>query len=148
MQPTNSLLTGDPGPFRVLYVDDNHDIADSTVDLLRLIGFDAKACYDGESALREATVYLPSVFFIDLTMPGMDGDELALRLQKVCNWHQKLFVAVTAMTNDKAQDRIKAAGFHLYLVKPVGPYKIVSVVDALCRLGTPEAAVNEIVSSH
>lgn len=68
-------------PLRVLCVDDNRDVADSTAELLRLVGFEARACYDGPTALAEAAAFLPSVCLIDLNMPGMDGDELATRLR-------------------------------------------------------------------
>src|SRR5262245_40802436 len=40
-------------PLRVLCVDDNRDVADSTADLLRLTGFDARACYRGADALTQ-----------------------------------------------------------------------------------------------
>ncbi|MFT3881599.1 MAG: response regulator [Gemmatales bacterium] len=133
-----------PRSIRVLCVDDNHDIADSTATFLRLFGFEAMACYDGITALTVAPKYVPNIFFIDLTMPGMEGDELVIRLREECNWQPKLFVAVTAMTHDAAQERIKKAGFHLHLVKPVDPYTLVGVVNALCRLGSPEATAKEI----
>lgn len=135
----NDFLLSKARSIRVLCVDDNHDIADSTAIFLRLFGFEAKACYDGISALAEAREYRPNIFFIDLTMPGMDGDELAIRLLQECDWHPKLFVAVTAMSNEAAEQRIKAAGFHLHLIKPVDPYKLVGVVNSLCRLESSEA---------
>ncbi|MFT3880724.1 MAG: response regulator [Gemmatales bacterium] len=128
---------------RVLCVDDNHDIADSTVTFLHLFGFEARACYDGRSALVEARTYMPNVFFIDLTMPGMDGDELVIHLRKETVEKPRLFVAVTAMSNDDAQERIQAAGFHLHLIKPVDPYKLVRVVDSWCRLGYVTSIVME-----
>jgi DNA-binding response OmpR family regulator len=48
---------------------------------LGLSGFEARACYSGESALREAAIFLPGVRLIDLNMAGMEGDALALRLK-------------------------------------------------------------------
>ena len=50
-----------PPPPRVLCVDDNHDVADSEADLLTVVGFDARPCYDGVSALREAANLRPCV---------------------------------------------------------------------------------------
>ena len=44
--------------------------------------FDARACYDERRALAEAATFLPGVCLIDLNMPGMDGDELAVRLRE------------------------------------------------------------------
>ena len=57
-------------PLRVLCVDDNRDAADSEAELLRVVGFDARACYDGPTALAEAATFRPGVCLIDLNMPG------------------------------------------------------------------------------
>ncbi|HUR55454.1 MAG TPA: response regulator [Gemmataceae bacterium] len=123
------------GPsLRVLCIDDNHDVADSSVDLLRVVGFEARACYDGESALREAAEFHPAVCLIDLHMPGMEGDELAVRLRERAVGVPPMLVAVTAMSNDQSRARIRDAGFDMHLVKPVDPHNLLDVVDRLWRV--------------
>lgn len=117
-------------PLRILCVDDNHDVADSAVDLLRIVGFDAHASYDGPSALAEAAAFLPSVCLIDLNMPGMNGDELATKLRYQLN-DPVVLVAITAMSDEQSQQRIRDAGFDLHLVKPVDPTNLIAVVDRL-----------------
>ncbi len=67
---------------RVLCIDGNHNVADSEAELLRLVGFEVRACYGGREALAEAAVFLPVVCLLYLNMPGMDGDELAMRLRE------------------------------------------------------------------
>jgi two-component system OmpR family response regulator len=129
---------------RVLCVDDNRDVADSSVILLQTVGFEAKSCYDGASALAEARIYLPNVLFIDLNMPGMDGDELVARLQGLSLLEPTLFVALTAQNSEEAKMRIEAAGFHHHMVKPVDPCKLIGVVDAFYRLQQPEKVLKEI----
>jgi two-component system, OmpR family, response regulator len=119
-------------PFRVHCVDDNRDCADSAVLLLRAMGFDAKACYDGPSALILNDGFRPGVCFLDLNMPGMDGDELAVKLRESPAWRPLLLVAVTAMSNEESRARIEAA-FDLHLVKPVDPGRLLEVVDLLFR---------------
>lgn len=123
----------DGPPLRVLCIDDNRDVADSAADLLRAVGFEARACYDGPSALVEAARFRPSVCLIDLNMPGMDGDELALRLRERADDPPLVLVAVTAMSNEQCSDRISSAGFDMHLVKPVDPHQLLLVVDALWR---------------
>jgi CheY-like chemotaxis protein len=112
-------------------VDDNHDIADSAVLVLRIAGFEARACYDGPSALRIAETFRPSVCMLDLHMPGMDGDEVVARLRAE-PWCP-LLVAVTAMSDECSRQRTADARFHAHFVKPVDPEKLVGVVDALCH---------------
>ena len=129
----SSSVEGQWPPFRVLCVDDNRDFADSTAMLLRAVGFEARACYDGQSALKVAEEFRPSVCLLDLHMPGMAGDELAARLLAQPGWRPLLVVAVTAMSDEAYRQRTAAAGFHLHLVKPVDPEKLVALVDALFR---------------
>jgi CheY-like chemotaxis protein len=122
---------GDWPPFRVLCVDDNPDCADSTALMLRVMGFEAKACYGGQAALALNDTFRPSVCLIDLNMPDMPGDDLARRLLAAPHWRPLLLVAITARDDENSRARTKAAGFHLHLVKPADPSKVLAVVDAL-----------------
>src|SRR5689334_12288337 len=129
---------------RVLYVDDNWDVADTAAALLRLVGLEVRVCYDGPSALAAAADFHPDVCMVDLNMPGMDGDEVVRRLRAGGDGRPVLFVAVTAMSNEEARERTHAAGFHLHLVKPVDPHDMLRVVDHWTELlqaaGQPSAA--------
>lgn len=135
MEPgPSSPRNEDPeAPFRVLCVDDNHDMADSTALVLKIVGFDTLACYDGFTALEQAADFRPHVCFLDLDMPGMNGCELAVRLRQWAAGRPILLVALTAMGSDEHRERIVAAGFDLHLIKPVDPFKLVSVVDTMFR---------------
>ncbi len=126
-------MATDPRP-RVLCVDDNPDVADSAAELCRLVGFDARACYGGHSALEVATEFRPDVCLLDLNMPEMDGDELAQRLREQAGGRAVMFVAITAMEGADPRRRTTAGGFHLHLVKPVDPHKLLRVVDDLWRV--------------
>jgi CheY-like chemotaxis protein len=119
---------------RVLCVDDNRDVADSAGELLRLVGFNVRVCYDGPSALAVAEEFCPDVCLLDLNMPLMDGDALAVRLREQAGARPVLFVAVTAAEGADSRQRTMAVGFHLHLVKPVDPHKLLRVVDELWRV--------------
>ena len=120
-------------PFRVLCVDDNQDCADSAALLLQTMGFEARACYDGHTTLLLNDSLRPAICFLDLNMPGMDGDELAVRLRGHTGWRPLLLIAVTAMSNEASCARIAGAGFDMHLVKPVDPGKLMEVVNLLFR---------------
>ena len=119
---------------RVLCVDDNRDLADSAGELLSLAGFEVAVCYDGPAALAAARGFRPDVCLLDLNMPGMEGDELAVRLRDEAGGRSVLFVAVTAMGSAECRRRTEAAGFHLHLVKPVNPHDLLRVVDELWQM--------------
>jgi CheY-like chemotaxis protein len=139
-EPSASPGGEDGPPLRVLVVDDNKDGADSTVLLLDTVGFQARACYDGWTALRLVSSYRPGLCFLDLNMPGMDGAELAVKLRQWAGRRRLVLVALTAMSGRDYGDRIKAAGFDLHLVKPVDPFNLEKVVDTLFRAWRGEVA--------
>jgi two-component system, OmpR family, response regulator len=116
-------------PFRALCVDDNCDCADSAALLLRVMGFEAVACYDGAAALSLNDRFHPGLCFIDLNMPRMAGDELAIKLRNGTGWRPLLLIAVTAMSNEESCTRIKTAGFDRHFIKPVDPAQLMEVVD-------------------
>jgi two-component system, OmpR family, response regulator len=124
-------------PIRVLCVDDNRDVADSEADLLHVHGFDARACYSGASALVEAAEFRPCVCLIDLNMPGMDGDELALRLREQEGGPPPVLVAVTARDDEKSRRRLREAGLDPHLVKPVDPNELVAVIEGMREMCDP-----------
>jgi len=116
---------------RILCVDDNRDATDSAVELLRLVGFDAVACYDGPDALAAAGDFAPDICLLDLNMPGMDGDELAGRLRDQAAGRAVLFIAVTARGDPESRRRTAEAGFTLHLVKPVDPHQFIRILEAI-----------------
>jgi PAS domain S-box-containing protein len=105
---------------RVLVVDDNVDAADSFAVLLRLQGQEVSVAYDGASALAQAQTNPPSIAFLDLHMPAMDGYELARRLRAVSPPNQAVvLVALTGLGQPEDRQRSTEAGFDCHLVKPV-----------------------------
>ena len=128
---------------RVLCVDDNHDIADTLGVLLDLVGFEARVCYDGLSALIAAEEFRPDAAILDLMMPGMDGVELGRRL-RARPWAAALpLVAVTALGDDEARRRTTEAGFDLHLTKPVEPDRLANVLADLVILKGESAGSRE-----
>ncbi|WP_020472615.1 response regulator [Zavarzinella formosa] len=124
-------MIAEPPAFpHILCVDDNHDVSDSNALILSLSGFDAEACYDGFEALKIARDNPPDLCFIDLNMPGMNGDELAVRLRELDPKHSMTLVAVTAMSREEDVRRLSKAGFVIHLVKPTNPETLINI--AMC----------------
>jgi CheY-like chemotaxis protein len=107
------------GPRRVLVVDDNVDSAESMAVLLRLYGHEVRLAHDGEAALKEARAFKPDVMFLDLSLPKMDGYEVARRLRLEPAMSGMTLVAMTGYGHEEERRRTREAGFHLHLVKPV-----------------------------
>jgi two-component system, OmpR family, response regulator len=114
---------------RILCVDDNHDAADSVADLLKIFGYEVRACYDGPSAVSIFEIFFPHICLIDLNMPGMDGDEVVIHLRAI--GQPILLVAMTAMNNETSCQRIAKVGFDLHLIKPFDPCQLPTVLSSL-----------------
>lgn len=114
-------------PIKVLVVDDNVDAATSAADLLELAGCVTRVCHDGPAALAEARKFSPDVCVLDVTMPGMDGTELAERLRQDAS-HPMRLIALTGLWDITATHRTRNAGFDLHLTKSADPERLVEAV--------------------
>ncbi|MGA3286182.1 MAG: response regulator [Bacteroidota bacterium] len=79
----------------IMIVDDNQDFADSLKILLEIEGYRAVAMYSGENALKDIENINPSLLFLDLLMPGMDGFAVVKRLRSQERWRDLPIVIVT-----------------------------------------------------
>jgi len=108
-----------PGGLRILIADDNKDSAMSLAMLLTSMGHEARVVYDGEAAVTAADEFQPSVVFLDLSMPKLNGYEAARRIAQQSWARATRLVALTGWGQPSDIDRTQAAGFHQHLVKPV-----------------------------
>ena len=105
---------------RILVVDDNRDTADALSWLLQSIGHQARAAYDGPSALLAVERHPPEVIIQDLGMPGMGGFEIARRVRQLSVARHAMLVALTGRARADAWRTAREAGFDRLLLKPVG----------------------------
>ena len=108
-------------PKRILVVDDNVDAAMTLQLLLKSLGHEACAVYDGQQALSMALGFRPDVVLLDIGMPGLDGYEVARRLREIKRGEPLRIIAVTGWGQEADRTRSREAGFDVHLVKPVDP---------------------------
>jgi len=121
-----------PLALRVLVIDDNRDAADSLADLLRMCGAAVRVGYSGEHALAITDGHDFEAAVLDIHMPGIDGCELASRLQAAAHPRRILLVALTGVSDD-ARRRTAEAGFDLHLTKSSAPEVLVAALAAFAR---------------
>ena len=114
----------------ILVVDDNVDAADSLAELLGALGASVLVAYGGEEALRLADASDFDTAILDLGMPGLDGFELATRLQADAPQPGRTFIALTGWSQQGFQERIARAGFHHHMLKPVNIDELLKVLQA------------------
>ena len=123
-QDPPSVVDQAPLGSRVLVVDDNKDLADSLLTLLRMAGYGARAAYTGPEGLEMARRYQPHVVLLDIGLPEMDGYEVARRIRHDPKLNQVLLVAMTGYGEDHHQRASCDAGFSHHLVKPVAAKRL------------------------
>ena len=104
---------------RVLVVDDNADGAEMLAAMLRYMGHDVRVAHNGPVALRLAEEFRPRIALLDLSLPVMDGYELASKLRAMPELDGLHLIAVTGYGQDSDRRKTREAGFHQHLVKPV-----------------------------
>ena len=80
---------------RVLVVDDNVDALEMLVEALRLLGHDAHAAADVETALAVAAQEKPRLALLDIGLPVIDGYELGRQLRALPGLEDIQLVALT-----------------------------------------------------
>jgi len=137
---------------RILVVDDNRDIADSLTRLINVLGYEAKAIYDGREAVKMAADFAPEMALIDIGMPGFDGYEVAKQIRRQPMGANTILVAVTGWAGREDKHRAYECGFDLHVAKPmnldrlkevlklVDPAAAGSVPAKICRLQLSKGA--------
>ncbi len=116
----------------ILVVDDYPDIVDSMALLLRLHGHEVDTALDGRTAISQALQTKPDVALLDISMPEMDGYEVARQLREL--FHEDIIlIAVTANSLEEDKQRAIEAGFNLYLIKPADPTKLTDILRDLAK---------------
>ena len=106
------------GAHSILAVDDNVDAVTAFALLLRHLGHEVAEAHDGLTALAIARRMRPTVIFLDLNMPRMNGHEVARALRADPAFARTLIVAVSGFGQPNDVDAARAAGFDHYIVKP------------------------------
>jgi len=114
---------------RILVVDDNHDAADSLCLLLRSLGHEARAEYDGPSGIAAIRDFPADVVMLDIGMPVMSGYEVARALR--ASSAPPVIVAVTGWGHEPAKRQAREAGFDHHLVKPVSEGALIELLKGI-----------------
>jgi signal transduction histidine kinase/CheY-like chemotaxis protein len=130
---------GEPAPIpqgrRIMLVEDNADVAETTAAMLTLSGHTVGIARDGMEALSYAAEFRPEVVLLDIGLPLMDGYEVARRLRQLPHGRQAHLVALTGYGQAADRQRGREAGFDEHLLKPVDPELLAQVIARAPHLG-------------
>ena len=120
-----------PAGLRVLVVDDNRDVADSTASIMRMNGCDVHVAYDGKAALESAQRLKPDAVLLDIGLPSIDGYLVAEHIRAQPENIRTMIVAVSGYGQEQDRLRSKSVGFDYHVVKPIDPTVLAGLVGSL-----------------
>ena len=114
----------------VLVADDEEKIARMVGSYLEASGFEAALAFDGLAALAAFRERKPDLAVLDISMPGLDGLELAREIRR---YSDLPVIFLTA----RAEEADRVLGLELgaddYVVKPFSPRELAARVKAVLR---------------
>lgn len=133
---------------RVVVIDDNQDAADSLACLLGMNNYDVRVAYDGSTGLMIAQIFAPDCILSDISMPGLDGYELANRVRANPALAWVKLVALSSYSDDEHVRRTKEAGFDYRLTKGCEADEVVEVLKMIEELKELASKTQELARQN
>jgi len=116
----------------ILIVDDDPGIRRLIAATLEDVsGYRMAEARDGEEAMEQARSAQPSIVFLDIDMPRLNGIEACRRMRSEPGTAGATIVMLTGDSDDEAERNARAAGADLFLTKPFSPLHLLRLVDRL-----------------
>ncbi|HKC18890.1 MAG TPA: response regulator transcription factor [Candidatus Dormibacteraeota bacterium] len=126
----------------ILVVDDEPRIVQLVRDYLEHGGFSVLTASDGPSALRTARTGRPDLVVLDLSLPGVDGLDVARSLRRDG-------VVPIIMLTARTEESDKLVGLELgaddYMTKPFSPKELVARVRAVLRRAEGLSSASDVI---
>ncbi len=116
----------------VLVVDDDPFIRKLIATTLEDVAeFELHEAADGLEAIKIAAREHPSLVFLDVDMPALNGIDACRRLRAQPDTSEATIVMLTAAHGDSVEREAEDAGADLFLTKPFSPLELLRLVDRL-----------------
>lgn len=128
----SSLAAGQDGASRrrLLVVDDNAVNRSLAMAFSSKLGWEVEEVDRGETCLDRLAAEAFDVVLLDISMPGISGEEVLRRLRATPGLEKQKVVAYTAHALAEEQRRLLEAGFDLLLIKPISMKSLSEVLNA------------------
>jgi CheY-like chemotaxis protein len=125
---------------RLLIVEDNPDIADTTATMLAIAGHTVRCARDGAQALTEAQSFAPEIVLLDVGLPQLDGYQVARRLRQLPQTRHALIIGLTGYGMPADRNRGRDAGFDHHLLKPADPAELRTLIESWSAPGQSDSS--------
>ncbi|WP_130848261.1 response regulator transcription factor [Intestinimonas timonensis] len=124
----------------IVIIEDDENIREMLRYYFHSVGYEVACFESGEEYFEKGGDYKPSLFILDVMLPGMDGLEILRRVRTDARLEDTPVLMLTARTSE--MDKVKGleTGADDYVVKPFGIMELQARVKALLRrAGRPKA---------
>ena len=118
---------------RILVVDDNIDAAEMLALLLQAAGHQVSVEHSSGEALKRVRHQVPDVCLLDIGLPDVDGNELAMQIREQPGTADCTLIAITGYGQEKDRQQTAAAGFAHHFVKPVSVSELMALLRQLSK---------------
>ena len=115
---------------KVLIIEDNDDIRESTAEVLDLAGYQTYMARNGKTGVDLATNHLPDVILCDIMMPELDGYGVLYLLGKNPKTASIPFIFITAKTERADMRKGMEMGADDYLTKPFDDLELFKAIES------------------
>lgn len=112
----------------ILIVEDNADLAQSTMDITREKGFKVLVALNGREGLKLAAQYRPTGILLDLVLPDINGMEV---LRELKSTRELRHIPVHIMSSRERDNSFRKSGAIGYFQKPVNDLDIQRAIENL-----------------
>lgn len=119
-----------PGMKRVVMVEDNPD-SRILVETMLYGKYNVGAFSNGPDALAHMADRGPDIVLLDISLPDMDGTEILARMRADDRLKHIPAICITAHAMSGDREKYLAAGFDIYLTKPVDEELLLSAMESL-----------------
>jgi DNA-binding response OmpR family regulator len=125
---------------RILVVDDDLGILDSTKEILEIEGYEVETAATGGEGLKKIENSFFNLALFDIKLPDIDGTELLQRSHKIRPGMKKIMVTGYASLENSVISL--NAGADAYILKPVDPEILLTKVKEKLDEQDQDAALN------
>lgn len=115
----------------IVCIDDSKTVQKQVNMTLQAAGYQVLGILDPTMALKDLSQHKPSVIFMDINMPNINGYDLCTLLRKSQKFKEIPIVMLTGRDGMIDRVRAKIAGANDYLTKPCDPNKLITMVKIL-----------------
>lgn len=130
---------------KILLIEDNTDLRETTADILGIAGYGVLTASDGKSGVECAFREKPDLIICDIMMPVMDGYGVLHLLSKDTDLSRIPFIFLTAKSERSDMRRGMGLGADDYITKPFDVIDLLAAIET--RLKKSEIAQRDYINS-